>query len=39
MKSSGFANILEASNVYKPTVIEGIYFYYVNYKNTATLQN
>ena len=39
MKSSGFADILEASKVYKPTVIEVISFYYINYKNTTTLPN
>ena len=36
MKSSGFADILEANKVYKPTVIEGICFAYINYKNTIT---
>ena len=39
MKSSGFADILEASKIYKPTVIEGICFYYINYNNTTTLPN
>ena len=39
MKSSGFADILEASKIYKPTVIEGICFYYINYNNTTTLLN
>ena len=39
LKSSGFADILEASKVYKPTVIECISFYYINYKNTTTLPN
>ena len=37
MESSGFADILEASKVYKPTAIEGILFYYINYRNTTTL--
>ena len=39
MKSAGFADILEANKVYKPTVIEGICFSYINYKNTTTLPN
>ena len=39
MKSSGFFDILEARKVYKPTVIEGICFYYINYKNTRILLN
>ena len=39
MKSSGFADILEANKVYKPTVIEGICFAYIKYKNTITLPN
>ena len=39
MNSSGFTDILEASKVYKPTVTEGICFYYINYKNTTTLPN
>ena len=37
MKSSEFVDILEASKVYKPTVIE--VFFYINYKNTTTLPN
>ena len=37
MESSGFADILEASKVYKPTAIEGILFFYINYRNTTTL--
>ena len=39
MKSSGFADILEASKVYKPALLEGICFYYINYKNTTILPN
>ena len=37
MKSSGFADILEAIKVYKPIVIEGICFCYINYRSTTTL--
>ena len=39
IQSSGFAHNLEASKVYKPTVKEGICFYYINYKNTTKLPN
>ena len=38
-KSSGFADILEVSKVYKPTVIESICFHYINCQKTTTLPN
>ena len=37
MGSYGFADILEASKVYKPTVI--LLYIYSNYKNTRILPN